>query len=855
MEMKGEEGEWESIWGGESVHYRPDNGEPIPSRMEQYHVSDRKQSSQFSTFLGAPHHAPHPLSLNNANKRSSYAPPATHTTHGPQSSDFLFGAPRFQERYRSNSMDSILVQDMNRHVFQQPQPEKMSRDGRYSNVMPGPVMMPAPGHHPLQSLASLEKRPTFDNIDKRASWSTDKYPGHYPPAHGHYPPGPVLMASVPSTLPHNLPHHQSKKPIPLPRSKIPVATKSATIERSGAQPEMRTFKRSKTDLSLNMLSNYKAGRGMNKQNSVNNFIKASSNPPPTKQKSAQLRSRPSNRSNRPAVITEELPRSLVSDDNKQSDSLVINEKHLFNKFKMSKVSNNNRRSSKEDKLSSPGVVASTKPAIKEKPSIKQSQHVNHSNKTAAAMIDKKSSSAGLISRHRSESDLLRIDADSSRTLVPDNFIHHQPFIKRMESLENSTGSDLKISLKVENSTKVEAPGQLKRSTENLIKSVSVDSNETENLNTINNSDVATQALNKNEFMSQTQALSNIQSAKNIRKVTNEKFLDEDTLPEPPPTPPEVKKVLDDEVSAASKPLIISTEPMSVSSCSNNKSVSEDKSACSSYDSFEGSLDSAWPEGGDWLGTEPSRDQVKSPNSSTCSRSPPTPPPHTCPVRHVMTDWDEFLDVSGRKYYYNSKTGEKSWKPPRKQPRSSSDGYSAPTSPDPCADQSFEMISEFEQSHDNSNQALDEDKNEEEAAVSQQNGEDSTVLENSDTVKQETLDNKVQNVSTDGSVGALDNVEEIPSGYEVKYDDGEMYYVNVFTGVSWYTARDKYGRIYYYEENGNESCWVLPSVSQTIQDHSVNPSPVPDRDIDKHSSGPVKREEEPSTLTKLFKSSL
>jgi hypothetical protein len=30
----------------------------------------------------------------------------------------------------------------------------------------------------------------------------------------------------------------------------------------------------------------------------------------------------------------------------------------------------------------------------------------------------------------------------------------------------------------------------------------------------------------------------------------------------------------------------------------------------------------------------------------------------------MPDWDEFLDTSGRKYYYNPRTHEKSWKPPR-----------------------------------------------------------------------------------------------------------------------------------------------------------------------------------------------
>ena len=34
----------------------------------------------------------------------------------------------------------------------------------------------------------------------------------------------------------------------------------------------------------------------------------------------------------------------------------------------------------------------------------------------------------------------------------------------------------------------------------------------------------------------------------------------------------------------------------------------------------------------------------------------------------MADWDEFVDnQSGRKFYYNTITKEKSWKPPRKAP--------------------------------------------------------------------------------------------------------------------------------------------------------------------------------------------
>ena len=41
---------------------------------------------------------------------------------------------------------------------------------------------------------------------------------------------------------------------------------------------------------------------------------------------------------------------------------------------------------------------------------------------------------------------------------------------------------------------------------------------------------------------------------------------------------------------------------------------------------------------------------------------------------------------------------------------------------------------------------------------------------------------------------------------------------MFTGVRWFSATDKQnGKTYFYEENGNESCWTLPNVSQSIQD--------------------------------------
>ena len=124
-------------------------------------------------------------------------------------------------------MDSILVADLNRQVF-----------------IPKQFIQPPSNLH-------LEKRPTFDNIDKRASWSLDK--SQYiqqaggrvvHPVYTNHVLAPVLHA--PGL--HGL--HGAKKPVPLPRSKIPVPTKSSTIDRLIVQPELRTFKRSKTDLSL-----------------------------------------------------------------------------------------------------------------------------------------------------------------------------------------------------------------------------------------------------------------------------------------------------------------------------------------------------------------------------------------------------------------------------------------------------------------------------------------------------------------------------------------------------------------------------------------------------------------------------
>ena len=71
-------------------------------------------------------------------------------------------------------------------------------------------------------------------------------------------------------------------------------------------------------------------------------------------------------------------------------------------------------------------------------------------------------------------------------------------------------------------------------------------------------------------------------------------------------------------------------------------------------------------------------RTKSPSgasTTTTTRSPPSPLPlGLTPVRlAVVPEWDEYEDAaSGRKFFYNQTTKEKTWKPPRK-PRTSADG--------------------------------------------------------------------------------------------------------------------------------------------------------------------------------------
>jgi hypothetical protein len=88
-------------------------------------------------------------------------------------------------------MDSILVADMNRHIFKdyhhnntsKAAPLLVASSRQPVHLAPPPQQQQQQqivqqqfvvGHHQLGlPPGGLEKRPTFDNIDKRSSWSLD----------------------------------------------------------------------------------------------------------------------------------------------------------------------------------------------------------------------------------------------------------------------------------------------------------------------------------------------------------------------------------------------------------------------------------------------------------------------------------------------------------------------------------------------------------------------------------------------------------------------------------------------------------------------------------------------------------
>uniref|UniRef100_A0A8C8LZK0 Rho GTPase-activating protein 12-like n=1 Tax=Oncorhynchus tshawytscha TaxID=74940 RepID=A0A8C8LZK0_ONCTS len=142
-------------------------------------------------------------------------------------------------------------------------------------------------------------------------------------------------------------------------------------------------------------------------------------------------------------------------------------------------------------------------------------------------------------------------------------------------------------------------------------------------------------------------------------------------------------------------------------------------------------------------------------------------PSSTPL-HILGDWETHKDLTGRHFYYNRATGERTWKPPRARDAS---GSTSSSRGDPHGMGEMEPLS------------------------SEENGHSSTYSSQSD--------------SQYGSP---------PRGWSEELDvHGHTLYVCEHTHEKWIKHVDEQGRPYYYSSDGSRSEWELPK-------YNVSPQP-------------------------------
>jgi len=135
-----------------------------------------------------------------------------------------------------------------------------------------------------------------------------------------------------------------------------------------------------------------------------------------------------------------------------------------------------------------------------------------------------------------------------------------------------------------------------------------------------------------------------------------------------------------------------------------------------------------------------------------------------PQRKLFENWVEYVDPSsGRLFYYNEQSRQRSWKPPRRR------GSSSPT-----------------------NQPEERDGDGDDPA---EGGVRSRLHAVAEAARNRTL-------------------PPVPAGWNESIDPytEEVFYTSSATGARWYTSLDAKGRIYFYEEDSNESVWALPHIT-------------------------------------------
>ncbi|XP_032359273.1 rho GTPase-activating protein 12b isoform X9 [Etheostoma spectabile] len=166
-----------------------------------------------------------------------------------------------------------------------------------------------------------------------------------------------------------------------------------------------------------------------------------------------------------------------------------------------------------------------------------------------------------------------------------------------------------------------------------------------------------------------------------------------------------------------------------------------------------------------------------------SQSSLPPVPSSSPL-HILGDWETHKDLSGRHFYYNRASGERTWKPPRTRDAS---GSTSSIRGDSQGTAESEPLSSEENCHST---------------------------------------NSSQSDSQYGSS---------PRGWSEELDEhGHTLYVSEYTQEKWIKHVDEQGRPYYYSADGSRSEWELPKYNMSPQSGEVPKS----RSLERKQQDPI-----------------
>ncbi|XP_075941561.1 rho GTPase-activating protein 12b isoform X3 [Anarhichas minor] len=166
-----------------------------------------------------------------------------------------------------------------------------------------------------------------------------------------------------------------------------------------------------------------------------------------------------------------------------------------------------------------------------------------------------------------------------------------------------------------------------------------------------------------------------------------------------------------------------------------------------------------------------------------SQSSLPPVPSSSPL-HVLGDWETHKDLSGRHFYYNRATGERTWKPPRTRDAS---GSTSSIRGDSQGTAESEPLSSEENCH------------------------------------------STHSSLSDSQYGSP------PRGWSEELDEhGHTLYISEYTQEKWIKHLDEQGRPYYYSSDGSRSEWELPKYNISPQSGEVPKS----RSLERKQQDPI-----------------